>query len=685
MVNPMRIFLRNSTALLPALLLAACTTMPGDTSNPAGVAGGDAAVTASQAQPQEDRQSATQEDEGPAATATRFSDTPRPPYWERDNALPVTDDAIRNRLPNKKVGVNFYDIPIGRFINEVFGNVLGLSFELDDGLRNREDLVTVRASEDQSAFELYRMARDVLLNYGVGIEVFDTYLRFVPAQDSTSTAPPLFITGSALPDVPASHRTVFYFAQVKAVREAVIKGWIETAFKGTGLIVQSDPINNSIVLQGPQTLVSQAMETVRLLDRPNLRGRHSVRINPSFVDAPTLARMLTEVLESEGIGAVQKGPFGSVIVLPMAPTNSVIVFAADGEMLDHVKHWASELDQPLAQNGAGDFFYYQVRNTSAADLAEALSGVGSTRGSARGEEGQSVSSPDIYVDKNRNGLVFTGESKQWKSYLPIIKAMDRPARLVDVEVTVASVTLSDDTDLGIEWLFNGSHGRFDGVGQSNFGLGGTGFSYTLNNSGQVRFALNALSQDQRVTILSKPSILVKSGETASIDVGQEVPIITSQAQSTDATDTPVLQNITYRKTGVLLEVEPTVHSGNRVDLYINQEVSEVLDSAASSVDSPSIFNRQISTSLTLADGGAVILGGLISSSQNQGSSKVPLLGNIPGFGALFRSSGKQESRSELVLVIQAYIIDIEEKDWDFNEQLERKLNLLDAENLELNP
>ena len=210
-------------------------------------------------------------------------------------------------------------------------------------------------------------------------------------------------------------------------------------------------------------------------------------------------------------------------------------------------------------------------------------------------------------------------------------------------------------------------------------LGGAGFTYTLNNSGQVRFALNALAQDQRVSILSEPRILVKSGDSAQIDVGEEVPVITSQAQSTDALNAPVLKSIQYRRTGVLLRVEPIVHSGNRVDLNLSQVVSEALE-AGSGVNSPSIFNRSVQTSLTLSDGGAVVIGGLISNSENEGDTRIPVLGSIPVLGALFRSSGKQNTRSELILMIQAYIVDEDETD-DFNQRMRDDLDLLDPDDL----
>ena len=655
------------------LVLTGCSTLP---EKPPGKAG-----ASENPSPDSVQESTLVEVPNDPTPETQFSQVPAYSGSPTERRASEDED-LKSRLPSSKVGMNIHDMPIGRFINEVFGNILGLSFQIDSTLNEREDLVTVRAAEEKTHYELFRLARTLLLDYGVGVQVKDDYVRFFPATDPDTTEPPLFVTGASLPEVPATHRAIFQFVQVKVLPVATVASWIVTAFKGTDLVVQSDPMSNSIILRGPRDIVAHAAETVEIVDRPNMRGKYSVHIKPSFVDAESMSAMLSEVLQSEGFSVTTRPPFGAAIILPMRPTNSVVVFTADQLILDHVKKWAIELDQPTKQHANDDFFYYQVKNTSAKDLAETLSGLSGGSGSSSEDKGQALST-SILVDNNRNGLIFTGSSN-WKSLLPIVQAMDRPPRLVHVEVTVASVTLTDDTDIGVAWLFNENKGRFSGVGKTDFGLGGSGFTYTLNNSGQIRFALNALSQDQRVSILSKPSILVKSGDMATIDVGQEVPIITSQAQSVDAVDAPVLQSITYRKTGVLLEVEPTVHSENQVDLIVRQEVSEVLDGVSSSVESPSIFNRSVSTTLTLRDGGAVILGGLISGSTNKGSSKVPFLGNIPGLGALFSTSGNQETRSELILVIQAYIVDIQQKDWDFNEHLRSKLNLLEIENLELN-
>ncbi len=160
-----------------------------------------------------------------------------------------------------------------------------------------------------------------------------------------------------------------------------------------------------------------------------------------------------------------------------------------------------------------------------------------------------------------------------------------------------------------------------------------------------------------MSILSTPRILVKSGEVASIDVGTEVPIITSQATAPDLNDGSILQSIQYRKTGVLLEIEAVVHSGQRVDLKLSQEVSEAAATDTSDISSPSIFSRRLQTSLSLQDGESTLLGGLISSTRTDGKTKVPLLGDIPVIGRAFQNRRREGTRTELLMLITPYVIE----------------------------
>ena len=664
--------------LLLTLTLAACQTVP--QVDKSGTSATSRAVSAPAGEPSSpDPESLNPESED-YASGTEFSETPSSgltasDYSSADLTVDDLEAHLKTHLKGGEIEVNFKDLAIPVFINEVFGNLLSLSFEIDASISERPDLVTLRAEETKTGYELFGIALQVLQNYGIGVEYQGDVLRFVLSNNAASGEPPLLISGRTLPEVPASHRPIIQIVPLKAVNNTSVALWLKRTFQGMDLRVTEDIERNALVLQGPARVIRQAINAVDLLDKPNMRGRYSVRITPSILDAETLASQLIDMLQAQGYGASRTPIRGAIVILPIRQTNSVVVFAGDQDVLEHVKTWAVDLDKPGKASASSGLFYYQVRNTSAEDLAEVLNAVNINKA----VDENTSDGGNVIVDRNRNGLIFTGDSKNWEGLLPIIAAMDRPARLVLIQVLIASVTLTNDTDVGIGWLFKGRAGDFGQVGRQDLALGGTGFTYTLNNSGQVRFALNALAQDQRVSILSEPRILVKSGETAQIDVGEEVPVITSLAQSTDASNAPVLQSIQYRRTGVLLRVEPIVHSGNRVDLNLSQVVSEALE-AGSGVNSPSIFNRSVQTSLTLSDGGAVVIGGLVSNSENEGDTRIPVLGSIPGLGALFRSSGKQNTRSELILMIQAYIVDEDETD-DFNQQMRDDLDLLDPDDL----
>jgi general secretion pathway protein D len=148
--------------------------------------------------------------------------------------------------------------------------------------------------------------------------------------------------------------------------------------------------------------------------------------------------------------------------------------------------------------------------------------------------------------------------------------------------------------------------------------------------------------------------MVKSGGTASIDVGNEIPVITSSSQSNQSADAPTVQSFSYRRTGVKLDIKPTVHASGFVDIEIQQELSEAAEGSVSG--NPIILNRSLSTTVTLRDGGSVLIGGLISSTTSEGEQGIPILGKLPLIGKLFRTDTNTQDRTELMIMIIPYIL-----------------------------
>jgi general secretion pathway protein D len=284
------------------------------------------------------------------------------------------------------------------------------------------------------------------------------------------------------------------------------------------------------------------------------------------------------------------------------------------------------------------------------------------RAALQRKQSRSVAGGRFVLDANRNAVVFRGSGQEWLDLLPTIRAMDRPAPAVLVEVLIAEVTLNDSENSGVEWLAKGSFSRngdtydvdYGTVG--GLGIGSTGFNLTLDNAGETRAVLNMLYKNERAQIRSRPRLMVMSGQSARIDVGDEIPVVSSSARSIDNSDAPIVNNVEYRKTGVTLEIRPTVHASGYVDVEVAQELSQATQTTTSDIDSPTIFNRSIETTVSLKDGGSVLLGGLVSSSGGTKQRGIPVLGKLPGIGKLFRVDGDTEDRTELMVLVIPYVV-----------------------------
>lgn len=611
-----------------------------------------------------------------------------------------TRDTIPPGLTGAPVSVNVSNLPIPTFVNEVLGDMLNLNFQLDPAVEGLTELVSLRTSTPQPPADLYRIARQVLGDYGVQMLVNGNVVRLQMAPAGTRLDPPIIYSGRALPDVPITHRPVFYLMNLDAIRSSEANRWMKAIY-GEEVKVEESTERNALLISGRPEKVREAVEALRVFDRPYMRGRASIRLEPAFLSAAELAAKLTEVLVAEGYGASSTlGVPASVLVLPVPAVNSVILFASDATILRHAIDWAHELDRPNPAAGGRSMFYYPVKNTRATDIAAILGSVNSGDASQQLNAATATGAPaaapapvtqasagrNLIVDEPRNALIFQGDPAEWERLLPLIRQMDKETRQVMIEMTIAEVTLDDNEEFGVSWFAKGNTGRFNG--RFNFGTlpvagaaaGGPGLSYLLDVAGESRALLKAFADDSRVSILSTPRLMVKSGEEASIDVGTEVPTITARQTSPQQTDgnTGLLQSIQYRKTGIILSVKPTVYSDDRVDIELNQEVSEALPLGADdTTGSPSIFNRSVKTSLSLRDGGSIVLGGLMSNRTTTSGNGIPYLKDVPLVGNLFKSQSHKKNKTELVLMIVPYIVGSDQRAQELTDAIGNSLQLLD--------
>jgi general secretion pathway protein D len=591
---------------------------------------------------------------------------------------------------NQPSGLNVDNIPLSAFINEVFGNILGLSFQLHPDLQKRPDLVTLRINELKAPTELYDIVKRVLTSYGIGLNQEGDVLKVVPVAQSQGGEPPLLISGRTLPDVPISHRPIFQYVPLKVIAVNQIAPFLKGLQISPQLQIHEEALKNALFLAGPPNVIAQALDYINFLDQTTMKGRYTLTVQPFFITSDELAKSLEDVLKTEGyaVGMGAAAPATSIVLLPIRSNASLVVFSSEQSTLEHVKQWIEKLDS-FKRSSQDGLFVYPVQHVQSKDIESLLgpllatldnTGVSqpistpappdknappptpATAPSKQPQQTTTTLGKKIVVDKQRNQLLFRGKSEEWARLLPILKMIDRPTKQVLIEVMIAEITLSDSESLGINWAFGGSNlGKTAGA-LSGISGGSGGLSYSLINSlGETRATLKALASNNRVNVLSSPRVMVKSGESASINVGDQVPVVTSRAVDATSGQTAgtsnLLQNIQYRTTGTQLSITPVVYAGNRVDIDVNQSVSRALP--GSSGISPTINDRTISTKLTLTDGGSVLLGGLIESTYSDDNSGVPILKDIPVLGHLFRSAGRSTERRELIMLIVPYVINDE--------------------------
>ena len=571
----------------------------------------------------------------------------------------------------ERVTVNIEQLTIKAFSQFVFGNLLKKSVTLDSRIDQRNDLITLRTDNPQTARQIAETAKLLLQAYGIAVTEFDSLVRITPA-DGRMTEMPLLRRGRASADTPTALRPVFHLVELEATRSSEMIGWLKTMF-GARADFQDDPNRNAILISGVPENVTSALEIVRVLDQPRMRGRISKRINPGYLTAVELAGRLTEVLTAQGYAVANQassGPGAAVMLIPVATLNTIFLFTSTQAVADHVVRWAAEIDQVPPSAAVSSLFNFPVRYSDAQSLAKTMSelmaAVASPATAAAGQQGATVARAPMRVVVNAasNSIIIQGgtaeDHRQWRG---LLVELDKPVRSALIDVVVAEVTLGAKEQLGFEWsaanrAVNGgtvSGGTTRGLG---LGTGGLTLSF-LNGVGDISAVLNFLGSSSEARVLSSPKLLTRNAETATIQVGQEVPIVTSQqgnSTGTPLTPTGVLQTIQYRTTGVILRVKPVILAGGRLDLDVVQEVSSAAETRTGVTTSPTFSTRRVETKLSLRDGGTVMLGGLISNNSSNGNTGIPYLKDIPGVGALFRAENKSMDRTELILLITAHVL-----------------------------
>jgi general secretion pathway protein D len=269
----------------------------------------------------------------------------------------------------------------------------------------------------------------------------------------------------------------------------------------------------------------------------------------------------------------------------------------------------------------------------------------------------------IIPDERNNKLLIKASGRDLRKILSILRRIDQPPMQVLINATLAEVTLNDELKYGVQFFLEKNNGKDGLLGFSNGNqieispqVPGLNFMVgsVINNP---RIILDALAAKTSVRVVSSPSVVVLHNQKATLQVGDEVPITTRSAVSVVNPDSPVVNEIQYKNTGVILNVTPRVNTNGLVTMDIEQEISTVSSTTTSDTLTPTISQRRISSTIAVESGQMVVLGGLISEQHTRDKSRIPVLGKIPYVGdVLGGNTDNKKTRTELVVFLQPVVI-----------------------------
>lgn len=606
-------------------------------------------------------------------------------------------------LQGEPVSVSVPKLPIPQFISTVAGELLNLNYVMLGKVNERTELISLQTQQNTTRQKFFNDFVAALVQFGISVSYEQGQYKFF--EQASSDQIPEFIRGRSNEGTPDSMRPITQIVTLVSIDANVALELLNQMLGTTQTVkITASQSTNSLIVTGLPGKVAQVVDLIGAVDQSNFAGSQAATVTPIYWSPNNLATALAQVLTSEGYNVSTNPALRRAIMLvPVQYTNQLVVFAEDAKLLQRVMTWWRKLDRPEVVGDSPTVFIYQVQNTNARQIADVLNSVrpglapavqpsapAATADGTVAATGtaptQPVSAPPqasgagaLVVDDSVNRLLFNGTPAEYQRLLPLIEQLDTPPREVYIEVAIAEVTLTDETKFGVEWQFDnldlganvtGSIGTAGGLGLTTDGI--VAKIVGLNSVA----TLSALAKNQAVNLLSRPRLVARSGTEARIQVGTDVPIITSQRASDvqDTGDTDILQQVQYRQTGVVLGIKPVILGDGRIDVEVSQEVSEAQSNPNQSIASPIILNRHIGTTLSLRDGTTAVIGGLMQNNTNTGEQGVPLLKDVPVLGGLFRTNTVESRKTELLVLITPYILDNPRETEMLAGELQRRIN-----------
>ena len=585
-------------------------------------------------------------------------------------------------------------VPVADAIQQVLGDTLGLSYVVEGEIAGAISIDTARPVDQRTLLE---MLSGALAGNGAALINEGGFYRITTAEAALASTSRTVAYGSSVSDLKVGPGVqVVPLRYISATEmEKILK-----PIAPEGAIARVDVTRNLLILKSDSRGIASLLEMVDMFDVDYMAGMSFALLPVKNTSATGLVNELDQLF-----GAASGTPMaGLVRFIPIERLNAVMAISPQPQQLEQVQTWMERLDRS-GRLSDQSFHVVPLQNRAAKEVAELLQRTLSdnpqnqtnnstpvntvrpdmtrvvTEASAQGEAANTTTSPTssstlnsppsptttmssatgkpirIQADDGNNSLLILSTPEEFQLLQQVVSVLDVAPNQVMLEATIAEVTLNDDLAYGINWFLESGEFNLTFSGADNGSVAPTFPGFSVLFSGKDgRAALSAVASITDVKVLSSPSLMVLDNRTATLQVGDQVPIVTQTSASTIDANAPIVNQVEMRDTGVILKVTPRVNEGGRVSLEIEQEVSDVTQTKTSGIDSPTIQQRKIKTSVAVDNGSTIALGGLIRDRVTDGATKIPLLGDIPLVGELFRTNTKRNERTELVVLITPRVV-----------------------------
>ena len=463
------------------------------------------------------------------------------------------------------------------------------------------------------------------------------------------------------------------YAEVREV-EQIVKPLLST-----GLHVAIYPRTNSILVTDTNSNIRRIMEIISNLDVPGSKEEVTV-IGLKYASAEVLSEQIARIMD-EGSGTSPPGRTGVIStiqpgrkILPDTRTNAVIA-VANPEDTEIIKALAKQLDVERTR-GANNVHVIYLENASAKETAESLT---AALANLRITGGAEVNQQPVQVtaDEGTNSLIITASPQDYEVIAEIIEKLDIIREQVLVEMLIMEISEDSLREIGIDWatLDEAVAGSVRGFASTNFGprvdfasgdLEGLAVGAWRADGDTVGIGaiLHALEKVSGVNILSTPHITTSNHNTATIIVGENRAFVNNSriTETTDFLTPTVIKTFEYRDVGITLEITPHISQSGTVKLEINSEFSKVIEDVTSvSTDTPTTSKRQATTVVSMKDGSTVVIGGLIRDDKTTSQKKIPVVGDIPVVGNLFKFQRERLEKTNLLMFITPRVMRSQEE------------------------